>query len=100
MATGQRVPRQRYAVPGYEAASACDLVTDFGINVLWRPSLGLELGDKVKRILEKCMSGEVQLDIFVFEGSAINAPDGGGGRCLRDRAELSKPLEVCAQVKS
>ena len=27
-----------------EEPSACDLVTDFGINVLWRPSLGLELG--------------------------------------------------------
>ena len=27
--------------------SACDLVTDFGINILWQPSLGLELGDNV-----------------------------------------------------
>ena len=26
-----------------EEPSACDLVTDFGINVLWHPSLGLEL---------------------------------------------------------
>jgi hydrogenase small subunit len=23
--------------------SACDLVTDFGINILWHPSLGVEL---------------------------------------------------------
>ena len=28
-----------------EEPSACDLVTDFGINVLWHPSLGMELGD-------------------------------------------------------
>ena len=51
-----------------EAPSACDLVTDFGINVLWQPSLGLELGDEVKSILEKCVSGEIKLDIFLFEG--------------------------------
>lgn len=29
-----------------EEPSACDLVTDFGINVLWHPSLGMELGGK------------------------------------------------------
>ena len=61
-----------------EEPSACDLVTDFGINVLWQPSLGLELGDGVKAILEKCISGEIQLDIFVFEGTVVNAPDGTG----------------------
>ncbi len=34
-----------------EEPSACDLVTDFGINVLWHPSLGLELGDNLKNLL-------------------------------------------------
>lgn len=27
-----------------EEPSACDLVTDFGMNILWQPSLGIELG--------------------------------------------------------
>ena len=36
-----------------EEPSACDLVTDFGINVLWHPSLGLELGDNVKQLLQR-----------------------------------------------
>ena len=31
-----------------EEPSACDLVTDFGINVLWHPSLGMELGDNLQ----------------------------------------------------
>ena len=31
-----------------EEPSACDLVTDFGIDVVWHPSLGVELGDQVK----------------------------------------------------
>ena len=61
-----------------EEPSACDLVTDFGINVLWQPSLGLELGDNVKAILEKCISGEIKLDIFVFEGTVVDAPNGTG----------------------
>ena len=73
-----------------EEPSACDLVTDFGINVLWQPSLGLELGDQVQEILKKCISGEIQLDIFVFEGTVINAPNGTGewnrfaGRPMKD----------------
>ncbi len=61
-----------------EAPSVCDLVTDFGINILWHPSLGLELGDAVKTILQDCVEGRLKLDIFVFEGTVINAPNGTG----------------------
>lgn len=61
-----------------EEPSVCDLVTDFGINVLWHPSLGMELGDNLQRLLRNCLSGETPLDILVFEGSVINAPNGTG----------------------
>jgi len=61
-----------------EEPSACDLVTDFGINVLWHPSLGMELGDNLQRMLRALVSGEMPLDIFVFEGTVVNAPDGTG----------------------
>jgi hypothetical protein len=47
-----------------EEPSACDLVTDFGINVLWHPSLGLELGDNVRTLLEDCVSGTIGLDTY------------------------------------
>ncbi len=73
-----------------EAPSVCDLVTDFGINILWHPSLGMELGDAVKGILRDCIEGKIKLDIFVFEGTVINAPDGTGrwnrfaGRPMKD----------------
>lgn len=50
-----------------EEPSACDLVTDFGIKVLWQPSLGVELGDNVQKLLRDCVSGAIPLDIFVFE---------------------------------
>jgi len=61
-----------------EEPSACDLVTDFGINILWHPSLGVELGENLKQLLEDCVSGKIKLDIFVFEGSVVNAPNGTG----------------------
>ncbi len=61
-----------------EEPSVCDLVTDFGINMLWHPSLGQEIGDQVKQILNDCCTGKTPLDIFVFEGSVINAPNGTG----------------------
>ena len=73
-----------------EEPSAVDLVTDFGLNVLWHPSLGVELGDQVTSILEACVKGTTKLDVFVFEGSVIQAPNGTGswnrfcGRPMKD----------------
>ena len=73
-----------------EEPSACDLVTDFGMNVLWHPSLGMELGDNLQQMLRDCISGKIKLDIFVFEGTVVNAPNGSGewnrfaGRPMRD----------------
>jgi len=31
--------------------TVCDLVTDFGIEVLWHPSLGMEMGNQVQELL-------------------------------------------------
>ena len=61
-----------------EEPSACDLVTDFGINVLWHPSLGMELGDNLQQMLRDCIAGKIKLDIFVFEGTVVQAPNGTG----------------------
>src|SRR4026208_1772891 len=84
-----------------EEPSACDLVTDFGINILWHPSLGMELGDNLITLLKDCASGAVKLDIFVFEGTVVHAPDGSGhwnrfaGRPMKDwGADLSSAADV------
>lgn len=61
-----------------EEPSACDLVTDFGIEILWHPSLGLELGEQAQEIFWACAKGERPLDIFVFEGTVIMGPNGSG----------------------
>src|SRR5579871_2973506 len=73
-----------------EEPSACDLVTDFGVNVLWHPSLGMELGENLQNMLRALVSGAMPLDIFVFEGTVVNAPNGTGewnrfaGRPMKD----------------
>src|SRR5580692_11359713 len=62
-----------------EEPSACDLVTDFGIKILWHPSLGLELGESLKTMLRALVAAELALDVLVFEGTIVQAPRGTGG---------------------
>lgn len=54
-----------------EEPNVVDLIVDFGLELLWHPSLGLELGDNAQKIFADCASGARPLDIFVFEGTVI-----------------------------
>ncbi len=73
-----------------EEPSVCDLVTDFGINILWHPSLGMELGEALRELMQSIIDGSTPLDILVFEGTVINAPNGTGawnrfaGRAMKE----------------
>src|SRR3954452_22219654 len=58
-----------------EEPNVVDLITDFGLDLLWHPSLGLELGENAQRLFRDCASGAKPLDIFVFEGTVIEGPD-------------------------
>ena len=58
--------------------NACDLVTDFGVKVLWRPAFGVEPGDGLQRMLKGVLDGAIVLDVLVFEGAVVEAPDGAG----------------------
>lgn len=55
-----------------------ELVTDFGINIIWHPSIALEIGHQVTHLLNDCISGKIHIDIFVFEGTVIQGPKGKG----------------------
>lgn len=55
-----------------------ELIVDFGINILWHPTVGLEIGHQVNDLMKDCISGKTQLDIFVFEGTVIQGPNGSG----------------------
>jgi uptake hydrogenase small subunit len=88
-----------------EEPSACDLVTDFGINILWHPSLGMELGENLLKLLNDCVSGTKKLDIFVFEGTVVHAPGGTGswnrfaGRAMKDWVtELSAAADFVVAI--
>ncbi|AMR25585.1 hydrogenase (plasmid) [Hymenobacter psoromatis] len=61
-----------------EEPTVVELVTDFGINILWHPSLGVELGHQVTDLLHDIIGGKVVLDIFVFEGTVVQGPNGTG----------------------
>ncbi len=58
--------------------TVCDLVTDFGIEVLWHPSLGMEMGNQVQELLRNIVNGSIPLDVFIFEGTVIQGPNGSG----------------------
>jgi NiFe hydrogenase small subunit HydA len=84
-----------------EEPSAVDVVTDFGIDVLWHPSLGMELGVAARKIFDDCASGKQPLDIFVFEGTVIQAPNGTGRWDMfaeRPMTEWVKELAARAQI--
>ncbi|WP_108665032.1 hydrogenase [Euzebya rosea] len=61
-----------------EEPSVVDLIVDFGLDLIWHPSLGMELGDQAKKIFADCASGARDMDIFVFEGTVIEGPNGTG----------------------
>ncbi len=61
-----------------EEPTVVELVVDYGINILWHPSLGLEIGHQVADLLNDIISGKTPLDIFVFEGTIIRGPNGTG----------------------
>ncbi len=61
-----------------EEPTVVELVTDFGVNILWHPSIGLEIGHQVADLMEDIKKEKVQLDILVYEGSIINGPHGTG----------------------
>lgn len=80
-----------------EEPTVVELVTDFGINILWHPSIGLEIGEQVKDLLEDILSGKIQLDILVFEGSLVQGPNGTGSMNLfADRPMIDWIKELSA----
>jgi len=61
-----------------EEPTVVDLLTDFGVELIWHPSLGPELGEAVQAILADLVSERKPLDIFVLEGTVITGPNGSG----------------------
>jgi NiFe hydrogenase small subunit HydA len=78
-----------------------DLIVDFGLDIIWHPSLGMELGENAQKIFRDCASGEREMDIFVFEGTVIEGPNGSGRYNIfadRPMKEWVEELAAAAQI--
>lgn len=58
--------------------SVIELITDFGIRIVYHPTIGLEIGEQVNEVLNEVLQEQTPLDIFVFEGSVIEGSNGSG----------------------
>jgi len=82
-----------------EEPTVVELIVDFGINILWHPTSGVELGHQVSDLLNDCIAGRTALDILVFEGSLIKGPNGTGTMnnfCERPMKEWVSELSKAA----
>ncbi|WP_279612677.1 HupU protein [Paraburkholderia phenoliruptrix] len=49
-----------------------------GVSLLWHPSVSLESGTELLQVLDRCVSGEIPLDVLCIEGSMLRGPNGTG----------------------
>ncbi|KPP85412.1 MAG: ferredoxin hydrogenase small subunit HydB [Rhodobacteraceae bacterium HLUCCA08] len=61
-----------------ESPGVMDLLDGAGLRILWHPSLSVETGAPVRRLLEAVEAGEQPLDILCVEGSILRGPNGTG----------------------
>ncbi|QXJ35518.1 NADH-quinone oxidoreductase subunit B family protein [Saccharolobus shibatae] len=73
-----------------ESPDVVEFFSMYNVKLLWHPSLSLESGEKVKELLKDIVSGKINLDIFIFEGTVVLGPNGSGrfnmfaGRPMKD----------------
>ena len=91
------------AVLEHGASGLLSELENFGIKLLWHPSVSEETGEEVLEIFHRLESGEDKLDILCVEGSILRGPQ-GTGRFNRlsgtDRTlfELTRSLAAQADV--
>ncbi|TBL80299.1 hydrogenase [Paenibacillus thalictri] len=61
-----------------EQPDVIDLLTQYGIKLSWHPSLSLESGHAVSKLLNEFIEGRNTLDILVIEGAIAQGPHGTG----------------------
>ena len=64
-----------------------------GIRLLWHPSLSLESGDEVCRLVDDCVARRTRLDALCLEGALLRGP-GGSGRFHRQAGTGRPMIEV------
>jgi len=70
--------------------SVVDLIVDFGLEIVYHPTLSMEIGQQAQDLFWQYARGEKTIDIFVYEGTVITEPNGSGrmdmfaGRPMKD----------------
>lgn len=75
---GQCCSGNTMSLLGAEEPNILDLLTEYGVNLVWHPSLSLEMGDALRDIMNRFIHGEDTLDVLVIEGAVTTGPDGTG----------------------
>jgi NiFe hydrogenase small subunit HydA len=89
--------------------SVVDLIVDYGLEIVYHPTLSMEIGQTAQDLFWSYAKGEKEVDIFVYEGSIIRAPENTGrfdmfaGRPMKDwvddiapRASIVVAIGDCA----
>ncbi len=58
--------------------SVVDLIVDYGLEIVYHPTLSMEIGKTAQDLFWSYARGEKEIDIFVYEGSVIEGPNGTG----------------------
>ncbi|WP_230970934.1 NADH-quinone oxidoreductase subunit B family protein [Nitrogeniibacter aestuarii] len=61
-----------------ETPDLLGMLADADIHFLWHPSLSEESGSEAVSVLDRCVSGELPLDVLCVEGSLLRGPNGTG----------------------
>jgi hydrogenase small subunit len=70
--------------------SVVDLIVDFGLDIVYHPTLSTVKGQQARDMFAQYAKGEKELDIFVYEGTVMEGPEGSGrydmfaGRPMKD----------------
>ena len=56
--------------------SVVDLIVDYGLEIVYHPTLSMEIGKVAQDLFWSYAKGEKEIDIFVYEGSVIEGPNG------------------------
>lgn len=92
-----------------DSPSLEDLVDDYGVEILWHPSLSMEPARKLDALIEAIVADRQPLDVLCVEGSIMTGPEGSGmydpyrGRSkmslireLTEKAEVVVAVGTCA----
>jgi Ni,Fe-hydrogenase I small subunit len=83
-----------------DSPSLEDLVDDYGIELLWHPSLSIEPAKKLDALIAAILADRQSLDLLCVEGSIMTGPDGSGMYDpYRGRSKMSLIRELAEKAE-